>query len=123
MIGALVALAATLSPAAPGDAGKDWVWTTDGKRWTRTEQVVRPVVLPTTTVVDVPAGEGDSWRMAYVGKRMERVSTREVPRPAPPTGHECGWRLRYEGKRTTREKVCVIDGVAHPYERAHPGSN
>lgn len=114
----------TLSPPAkPADPTKDWVWKSDGKRWTRTEADPSPLVTPEKTTVDVPPNErreGDSWRMKYVGKTMERVYTREVERPAPKAGHECTWRMRYQGKRSFREYYCLVDGVERSYQEMHP---
>ena len=125
LLGVAGLLAALAPPAAAQENGKDWVWHTDGKRYWRTEEFVKPpYVTPTTMTVDVAPGDhqqGDSWRMSYVGKRTERVYTREVPRPAPEfaKGHECSWRLHYVGKRTTREWFCTEDGVEHPYAYFH----
>jgi len=115
-------LAAFAGPAAGQDNGKDWVWHTNGKHWWRTEEVVKPVVMPTTTTVEVAPGdqnECDVQGFKIVGKRTERVYFREVPIPAPEVvkGHECSWRLHYDGKRTTRENFCVVNGV----EQACPG--
>lgn len=124
---AVIALFVVLGPPLPPpDPSKDWVWKTDGKRWTRSEETVHPPEMPTTTRVDVPPGreqDGDSWRMNYVGKRMERVTTREVPlrTEEEQKGHVCSWRMRYVGKRVFREKFCIVDGVEHPYEEMHPG--
>lgn len=126
MLTAALALGSLLGglavPAAAQDERTDWVWHTDGKRWWRTEEVVKPFVMPTTMTIEVAPGqqkEGDILGFKYIGKRMERVYFREVPRPAPEVvkGHECSWRLHYVGKRTTRENYCVVNGV----EQACPG--
>lgn len=122
LMGVTGLLAALAAPAAAQENGKDWVWHTNGKRYWRTEEFVKPYVVPTTMTVDVAPGdqkEGDSWRMNYVGKRMERVYTRDVQRPATDVvkGHECTWRLHYVGKHTTRENYCIVDGV----EQSCPG--
>ena len=110
-------LAALAGPAVALDHDKDWVWHTDGKRWWRTEEVVKPFVMPTTMTIEVAPGEqkdGDVQGFKYVGKRTERVYFREVPRPAEVVkGHECSWRLHYVGKQTTRENYCVENGAEH----------
>jgi hypothetical protein len=120
VLGVAGLLAALAPPTVAQDNGKDWVWHTDGKRYWRTEECVNLYVTPTTMTIDVVSGdrqEGDSWRMSYVGKHLERVYTREVPRPAPEfaKGHECSWRFRYVGKTTTRESFCSENGVEQPY--------
>jgi len=115
VLGAAGLLAALGGPAVALDHDKDWVWHTDGKRYWRTEEVVKPFIMPSTMTIEVAPGDqqpGDVRGIKYVGKRTERVYFREVPRPAPElASHECTWRLHYEGKRTTRENYCVVDGV------------
>lgn len=129
MLGALGFVASMIGlgllfPIDRGDPNKEWVWTTDGKRWTRTEGERKPEPPPRTTATrEIPPGErqdGDDWRLHYEGKRTEKVYTRDVPVPPPTTGHVCSWRYRYEGKRLWRERFCIVDGVEHPYEEMHP---
>jgi len=114
VLGTASLLAALAGPAVAQEK-TDWVWHTDGKRYWRTEEVVKPLVMPPTISVEVAPveqKEGDVLGFKYVGKRTERVYFREVPRPAPELArHECTWRLHYEGKRTTREHYCVVNGV------------
>jgi hypothetical protein len=113
-----------LVPIDRGDPNKEWVWTTDGKRWTRSEGERKPDPPPRTTVTrEIPPEErreGDEWRLRYQGKRTDKVYTREVPLLPAPAGHECSWRYHYSGKRTWRERFCIVDGVEHPYEEMHP---
>jgi len=97
------------------DESNQWVWRTDGKRWTRTEECLSTTVaLPTTMTEVVPYGEqkdGDSWRMKYMGKTMTREYTRECPLPEVVLGTEHRWRFHTVGKRTVREDYFVVDGV------------
>jgi len=46
VLGVLALLAALASPAVAQE--KDYVWKTDGKRWTRTEEFVKPFEMPAT---------------------------------------------------------------------------
>lgn len=120
----LIVLLAVLIPVRRGDPTKEWIWESDGKRWTRSEgEKPPPVVMPETTTIEVPPGqeqEGDAWRLRYSGKRTERITVREVPRLPPASGHVCSWRMKYDGKRTYREYFCLVDGVEHPYAEMHP---
>jgi len=121
-LGAAGLLALLAVPAQGQENGKDYVWHTDGKRCWRTEEYVKPFVMPTTMTIEVAPGdrkEGDVPGFKYLGKRTERVYFREVQRPAPEVaqGHECAWRLHITGKQTTRENYCVVNGV----EQACPG--
>ena len=118
LLGVVGLLAALAPPAAAQDNGMDWVWHTDGKRWWRTEECVIPFVMPTTTTIEVAAGqetEGDVRGMKYTGKSMERVYFREVPRYEVARGHQCSWRMTYAGKSMLREDFCVENGVEQPY--------
>ena len=55
VLGVAALLAALATPVVAQE--KDWVWKTDGKRWTRTEEIVKPFVMPKTTMIEVAAGE------------------------------------------------------------------
>jgi len=118
LIGAAGLLAALAAPAVAQENGKDWVWHSNGKRYWRTEEVVKPFVMPTTTTVEVARGEqreGDVLGYKSVGKSSERVYFREVPRQEPVQGHQCSWRMTYTGKTMSREQFCVENGVEQPY--------
>ena len=103
-------LAALAGPAV-GQGQKDWVWHTDGNRWWRTEEMVKPFAMPGLMAVEAAPGDekpGDVLGFKIVGKRTEPVYFRDVRRLAPELArHECSWRLHHEGKRTTREHYCV----------------
>jgi hypothetical protein len=122
VLGAAGLLAAVTGSAPAQTSDTDWVWHTDGKRWWRTEEVVKPFAMPPTMIVEVAPGDekpGDVRGVKYLGKRTEIVYFREVPRPSSDLakGHECSWRMHYDGKHTTRESFCVVDGT----EQACPG--
>jgi hypothetical protein len=124
LLGVAGLLAALAPPAIAQDSRKDWVWHSDGKRYWRTEEVVTPFVMPTTTTIEVAPGdqkEGDVLGSKYAGKRLERVYFREVPRQELAKGHECSWRMKYVGKTMSREEFCVENGVEQPYGYAHHG--
>lgn len=119
LLAALAGPAVAQAEAQKKDECCDWVWKTDGKRWSRTLGCKEPFKMPETMRIEVAPGdqkEGDILGFKYVGKRMERVYFRDVPRPEPAVakGHECSWRLHYVGKRTTREHFCIVDGVEKP---------
>jgi hypothetical protein len=92
------------------------VWKTDGKRWTRTEEIVKPFVMPTTTTIEVAAGEqkaGDVQGFKYLGKHTEIVYFREAPLAnTVAKGHECTWKMVYERKQTYKQHYCLVDGLA-----------
>ena len=118
LMGVAGLLAAIAAPAVAQENGKDWVWHTDGKRYWRTEEEVKPFVMPTTTTIEVAPGEqkeGDVQGFKYLGKRTERVYFREVPRQELAKGQECSWRMTYVGKTMSREQFCVENGVEQPY--------
>lgn len=118
LMGVAGLLAAIAAPAVAQENGKDWVWHTDGKRYWRTEEEVKPFVMPTTTTIEVAPGEqkeGDVQGFKYLGKRTERVYFREVPRQELAKGHECSWRMTYVGKTMSREQFCVENEVEQPY--------
>lgn len=120
LMGVAGLLAALAAPAVAQEDSKDWVWRTDGKRYWRTEEVVKPFVMPTTTTIEVAPGEqkeGDVQGFKYLGKRTERVYFRDIPRQEVAQGHECGWRMKYVGKTMSREEFCVENGVEQPYAR------
>jgi hypothetical protein len=119
LLGAAAVLAALASPAVAQEVeGRDWMWTANGKLCLRDECTATPYEASRTQTVVVAPGdrqEGDSWRMKYVGKRMEREYTREVPRSDADQEHASGWRLRSVGKHTEREYYCEEKGVEHDY--------
>jgi hypothetical protein len=122
LLGVAGLLAALAPPAVAQDNGKDWVWHTDGKRYWRTEESVKPFVMPTTTTIEVAPGEqreGDVQGMKYVGKTSTRVYFREVPRQELASGHEYSWRMKYVGKTMSRELFCLENGVEQHYAHDH----
>ena len=122
LLGVAGLLAALAPPATAQEQGKDWIWTSDGKRYSRTEGDVKPFVMPTTTTIEVAPGEqreGDVQGFKYLGKRTERVYFREVPRQELAKSHECSWRMTYVGKTMSREQFCVENGVEQPFAH-HP---
>jgi hypothetical protein len=120
VLGVAALVGALAGPAVAQE--KDYVWKTDGKRWTRTEEVVKPFVMPATYLKEVPAGEekaGDIEGFKYLGKRTEKVFFRETPFAEAPKGHECTWKMVYEKKVTTKVHFCLMNGA----EKACPGMN
>jgi len=120
VFGVAALMAALAGPAVAQE--KEYVWKTDGKRWTRTEEVVKPFVMPATYLKEVPAGEekaGDVQSFKYLGKRTEVVFFREVPFAEAPKGHECTWKMVYEKKAVTRNHFCLVNGAEKPC----PGMN
>ena len=91
------------------------VWKTDGKRYWRTEEVVKPAEMPKTQLVEVSEKQpGDVEGFKYVGKHMERAYFREVPVTTETArGHVCSWRMVYEKKQVYKYNVCIVDGVEH----------
>lgn len=121
LLGVAALLAALATPAVAQET--DWVWKTDGKRYWRTEGLVKPFVMPNTTRIEVAPGEqkeGDVQGFKYTGKRMERVYFREVPRTeVAHKGHECTWRMKYVKKYVERDHYCLVNGAEKPC----PGMN
>ena len=120
VLGVAALLAALAGPAVAQE--KEWVWKTDGKRYWRTEEAVKPFVMPATYLKEVPAGEekaGDIEGLKYVGKRTEKVFFRETPFAEAPKGHECTWKMVYEKKAVYKLHFCFKNGV----EMACPGMN
>jgi hypothetical protein len=120
VLGVAALLAALAAPAVAQE--NEWVWKTDGKRYWRTEEAVKPFVMPTTYFKEVAAGEskeGDIPGFKYLGKRTEAVYFREAPFAAPAKGHECTWRMKYEKKFMTQEHFCLFNGAEKPC----PGMN
>ena len=112
-------LAALAGPAMAQET--QTVWKTDGKRWTRTEEMVKPFAMPTTQRIEVAEKqEGDILGFKYVGKRMEPVYFREVPLANEMAkGHECTWKMVYEKKQMNKVHFCLDNGVA----KTCPGMN
>jgi hypothetical protein len=120
MLGALALLAALATPAVAQE--KEWVWKTDGKRYFRTEEIVKPFVMPATYLAEVPAGAekaGDVEGFKYLGKRTEKVFFREMPFAEAQKGHECTWKMVYEKKAVYKNHYCLVNGA----EQACPGMN
>jgi hypothetical protein len=120
VLGVAALLAALAAPAVAQE--KEWVWKTDGKRYFRTEEAVKPFVMPTTYLKEVPAGEekaGDLQGFKYVGKRMEKVFFREAPFAEAQKGHECTWKMVYEKKAVYKNHFCLVNGAEKPC----PGMN
>ena len=121
MLGVAALLAAVAAPAVAQEK-TEWVWKTDGKRYWRSEEVVKPFVMPATYLKEVPAGEekaGDIEGLKYVGKRTEKVFFRETPFAAALQGHECTWKMVYEKKQVNKLHHCLVNGT----EQACPGMN
>jgi hypothetical protein len=120
-LGVAALLAALAGPAMAQET--QTVWRTEGKHWSRSEEAVKPFVMPTTYLTEVAAGEekaGDVQGFKYLGKRTEVVYFREMPfAEAPQKGHECGWRMVYEKKSTIQRHFCLENGVEKPC----PGMN
>jgi len=117
-LGVLAVMAALAGPAVAQE--KEYVWKTDGKRYSRTEEFVQPFVMPKTYFVEVPAGEFKAGEIAsykWVGKRMERVFLKEVPLAEAAKGHECTWKMVYEKKFINKVHFCLVNGA----EMACPG--
>lgn len=120
ILGAAALVAALAAPAVAQET--DYVWKSDGKRYFRTEEVVKPFVMPKTYFAEVAAGdfkEGDLPSFKYTGKRMERVFLKETPLAEAPKGHECSWKMVYVKKYTERSHFCLENGVEKPC----PGMN
>ena len=118
VLGAAVLLAAL--PAAAVAQEKEWVWKTNGKQYFRTEEAVKPFVMPATYMKEVAANEeGAFLGFKYTGKTMERVYFKEVPFAAPAKGHECTWRMVYVKKAMLKEHLCLMNGAEKPC----PGMN
>jgi hypothetical protein len=120
VLGALALLAALATPAVAQE--KEFVWKTDGKRYWRSEEFVKPFEMPATFLKEVPAGEekaGDVLGLKVVGKRTEKVYFRETPFAEAPKGHECTWKMVYEKKQVLQNHFCLVNGA----EKACPGMN
>lgn len=103
--------------AAPAVAQeKEKVWKTDGKRWTQTEAVVTPFVMPTTRFIEVPEKqEGAFLGTKYVGKQLQPAYFLEVPLAKETVkGHECTWRMVYEKKSSSQYHFCLMNGAEKP---------
>ena len=123
LMGVAGLLAALAPPAAAQENCTDWVWHTDGKRYWRTEEYVKPYVLPATTTIQMVAGEqraSDVQGLKYFGKRTEWVYFREVPSQEFAKTHECSWRMKYVGKTMSREEFCIENGVEQSYAHHSP---
>ena len=115
LLGVAAMLATLATPAVAQE--KEWVWKTDGKRYWRTEEVVKPFVMPQTYLKEVAAGEekaGDVEGMKYIGKRTEKVFFRETPFAEAPKGHECTWKMVYEKKYVNKLHYCLVNGAEKP---------
>ncbi len=124
MMGALgvVTMLAALAGTAMAQETRT-VWKTDGKRWTHSEEIVKPFVMPTTRTMEVAAADkqaGDVQGFKYIGKRTEVVYFREVPLENNVVkGHECTWKMVYEKKSSFKQHFCLVDGIA----QTCPGMN
>jgi len=123
MMGVLgvVAMLAALAGTAMAQETQT-VWKTDGKRWTRSEEAVKPFVMPATYLKEVAAGEekaGDVEGFKYLQKRTEKVFFRETPFAEAPKGHQCTWKMVYENKAVNKVHFCNVNGA----QQACPGTN
>ena len=111
---AVPALAAAAEEGAPAK-----VWRLDGKRWVLVAEKLTPAPEPATLRVEVPKAEAETYAYRTVGKTVERVYFREVPRPAPVVekGHFCNVRVETVGKHVEFRHFCKVNGV----EKACPG--
>jgi hypothetical protein len=115
VLGTAVLLLALATPASAQE--KEWAWKTDGKRYFRTEEAVKPFVMPATYLKEVPAGEekaGDVQGFKMIGKRTQVAYFREVPFAEAAKGHECTWRMVYERKAVNRLHFCLMNGAEKP---------
>jgi hypothetical protein len=113
----VAALVAALAGPAVAQEKTDWVWHTDGKRYWRTEEIVKPMEMPKTQLVQVAEKEeGAIQGFKYVGKRMETAYFKEVPVAAEVAkqGHECSWRMVYEKKQVNKYNFCIVNGAEQP---------
>jgi hypothetical protein len=121
LLGVAALVVALAGPAMAQES--QTVWRTDGKRWTHSEEIVKPFVMPTTRTMEVAAGEqkaGDVEGRKYLGKHTEIVYFREVPLENNVVkGHECTWKMVYEKKQVNKVHFCLVDGLA----QACPGMN
>jgi hypothetical protein len=120
VLGVAALVAALAGPAMAQE--KDYVWKTDGKRYWRTEEIVKPFVMPATYLKELAAGEekaGDVEGFKYLGKRTEKVFFRETAFAEAPKGHECTWKMVYEKKYVNKVHFCEVNGA----EQACPGMN
>jgi len=120
LLGVAALMAALAGPAVAQE--KDYVWKSDGKRYFRTEEIVKPFVMPATYLKEMAAGEekaGDLEGFKYLGKRTEKVFFRETQFAEAPKGHECTWKMVYEKKYTSKLHFCLVNGA----EQACPGMN
>jgi hypothetical protein len=120
VFGVAALVAALASPAVAQE--KEWVWKTDGKRYWRTEEAVKPFVMPATYLKEMAAGEpteGAILGFKYTGKTMERVYFREAAFASVPKGHECTWKMVYQKKEVNKLHFCLMNGA----EQACPGMN
>jgi hypothetical protein len=116
LAGVAVLLAALAGPAVAQE--KQTVWTTDGKRYFRTEELVQPFEMPKTQLIQVAEKEeGAFLGFNYEGKRLAPAYFKEAPLAAPTAkpGHECSWRMVYERKgQTAKYNFCLVNGVEQP---------
>jgi len=120
VFGVTALVAALAGPAVAQET--EYVWKFDGKRYWRTEEFVKPFVMPTTYLKEVAAGEekaGDFEGFKYLGKRTEKVFFRETPFAAAAKGHECTWKMVYEKKYMNQLHFCLMNGAEKPC----PGMN
>jgi hypothetical protein len=118
----LIALLAAVVAAPAVAQETQTVWHTDGKRYWRTEEIVKPVEMPKTQLVRLAEKEeGAIQGFVYNGKRTEIAYFKEVPVPAEVVkqGHECSWRMVYGKKLTTKYNFCLVNGAEQPC----PGMN
>ena len=115
VMGVAALLAALAAPAVAQET--DYVWKFDGKHYFRTEEAVKPFVMPTTFLKEIAAGEqkeGDVQGFKYLGKRTEIVYFRETPFAEPAKGHECSWKMVYEKKTMNKLHFCLVNGAEQP---------
>ena len=120
VLGVAALVAALAGPAVAQE--KDYVWKTDGKRYWRVEETVKPFVMPATYLKEVPAGEekaGDVQGFKYLGKRTEMVFFRETPFAEAAKGHDCTWKMVYQKTEVNKLHFCLVNGA----EMACPGMN
>jgi hypothetical protein len=113
---AVVGLMAAL--AAPAVA-QERVWKGNSKRGTWVEVPVKPAEEPTTFLVAVAPGEqkeGDVLGVRTVGKHLERVYFRAMPKleAAVAKGHACSLRVTTVMKHLEYRHFCRVDGAEQP---------
>lgn len=120
ILGVMALVAALAGPAVAQETKT--AWKTDGKRYWKVEETVKPFEMPKTQLIQAAEKEeGAFLGMKYNGKQMEFTYFKEVPVAAEVAkqGHECSWRMVYEKKLSYKHSFCLVNGA----EQNCPGMN